>query len=102
MPSDRFFPIHRRYVPMKGSIAGGAVALLRNSITKEPEVLGGRGIGSNKVVGIYSPPPQRTSLLADTAKPTPTVFKGGEILNKMSFVHKRGMPSADQNIKFLF
>ena len=102
MPSDRYYPAHRQHVPIRGSIVGGAVSVLLKSVTKTPEILGGRGIGSNKLVGIYSPPPQKTVLMADTAKPTPTVFKGGEILNHMSFVHKRGSPSANENIKFLF
>jgi len=86
---------------MRGAIVGGAVPLL-TKIDKSPQVLGGRGIGSNKPVGIISPAPQRTALMAESARPIPTVFKGGDILNHMSFVHKKNGPSADANIKFLF
>jgi hypothetical protein len=89
---------------MRSRLVGGAVPLLRASVIKDPEtakVLGGKGIGSNKIVGIYSPAPSRSQISAETAKPTPTVFQGGDLLKNLQFAKKKGA-SEDQNIKFLF
>ena len=110
MPSHQrvYAMTHGRNVMMRhgknGPIVGGVISLLRSSVMKNPEtahVLGGKGIGANQIVGITSPPPSRNSSLAESAKPTPTVFQGGELLKNLHFVHKKGK-SQDQNIKFLF
>ena len=102
MPSHHsYYPIMgRQHVPMKGSLVGGSVSLLRNSVIKNTDserLLGGRGLGANKFVGIVSSGPVRQ----DTTKSVQTVFKGGELLNGLHFAHKMGA-AHQQNIKFLF
>ena len=103
MPSDRFHFFKGKHLPMKhtssgGMIAGGA-ALLLNSRMQNP--LEGNGIGANQIVGIYSPAPPKQSTDIQTAKLKPTVFQGGELLNRIAFepYSKKGVR---ENIKFLF
>ena len=99
MPSLTFYPISgRQHVHMKSRVVGGAVSLLLDKIVKDPmEVLGGKGLSANKIVGITSPPPSKP----DTSKTVQTVFKGGELLNGLHFTQKKGKHH-DDNIKFLF
>jgi len=78
----------------RGLLAGGAVALLRDSVEKSPIL--GSGIGANKPVGIISPAPPTT--ISTNIKPKPTVFQGGELLNKISFEPHKNR----DNIKFIF
>jgi len=80
-------------------IVGGAVPLLRDSIVKDEQVLGGRGIGANKIVGVISPSPSRNAITGPT-KSIQTAFQGGELLKNLHFTSKRGRE--DGNIKFLF
>ena len=100
MPSRSFYPISgRQHVHMKSRVVGGAVSLLLDKIVKDPtEVLGGKGLSANKIVGITSPPPSKP----DTSKTVQTVFKGGELLNGLQFTHRKGKGQHDDNIKFLF
>ena len=105
MPSDRVYVMNGRTLPMKhtsagGMVVGGAVALLRNAIPKEA-LLEGKGIGANKIVGIYSPAPPKRATDSQIAKPKPTVFQGGELLNKIAFEPYLPKGKRD-NIKFLF
>ena len=104
MPSDRVYMLKGKHLPMKptssgGVITGGAVALLLNS--RKPNTLEGNGLGANKIVGIYSPAPPKQSTDIQTAKLKPTVFQGGELLNRIAFepYSKKGVR---ENIKFLF
>jgi len=104
MPSDRFHFFKGKHLPMKhtssgGMIAGGAAALLLSSRMQNP--LEGNGIGANQIVGIYSPAPPKQSTDIQTAKLKPTIFQGGELLNRIAFgpYSKKG---GRENIKFLF
>ena len=108
MPSDRVYLLHgKRHLPMKhtssgGMVVGGAVALLLDSNKSKTSLLEGKGaLGANQIVGIYSPAPPRQSTDIQTAKMKPTVFQGGELLNRIAFepYMKKG---ARENIKFLF
>jgi len=83
-------------------VVGGAVALLLDSNKSKTSLLEGKGLlGANQIVGIYSPAPPRQSTDIQTAKMKPTVFQGGELLNRIAFepYMKKG---ARENIKFLF
>jgi hypothetical protein len=104
MPSDRVYMLKGKHLPMKhtssgGMIAGGAAALLLSSRMQNP--LEGNGIGANQIVGIYSPAPPKQSTDIQTAKLKPTIFQGGELLNRIAFqpYSKKG---GRENIKFLF
>ena len=109
MPSDRVYLLHGKHLPMKhtssgGMLVGGAVALLLDSNKSKTSLLEGKGaLGANKIVGIYSPAPPRQSTDIQTAKMKPTVFQGGELLNRIAFepYMKKGA-TGRENIKFLF
>ena len=95
-----------KYLPTKhsssgGMIAGGAVPVLLNSRMQNPLEGNGMTIGANKFVGIYSPAPPKQSTDIQTAKLKPTIFQGGELLNRIAFqpYRKKG---GRENIKFLF
>ena len=104
MPSDRVYLLHGKHLPMKhtssgGMVVGGAVALLLDSNKSKTSLLEGKGLlGANQIVGIYSPAPPMQSTDIQTAKMKPTVFQGGELLNRIAF----GQKGARENIKFLF
>ena len=107
MPSDRVYLLkHGKHVPMKhtssgGMVVGGAVALLLNTQPKT-SLLEGKGmLGANKIVGIYSPAPPKQATDIQTAKMKPTVFQGGDLLNRIAFEPYMKKGSRD-NIKFLF
>ena len=104
MPSDRVYLLkHGKHFSMKhtssgGMVVGGAVALLLNTQPKS-SLLEGKGmLGANKIVGIYSPAPPKNATDIRTAKTNPTVFQGGDLLNRIAF----GQKGARENIKFLF
>ena len=82
-------------------IAGGAVPVLLNSRMPNPLEGSGMTIGANKFVGINSPAPPKKSTDIQTAKLKPTIFQGGELLNRIAFepYSKKGRR---ENIKFLF
>ena len=95
-----------KYLPTKhsssgGMITGGAVPVLLNSRAKSSLEGKGMTIGANKIVGIYSPAPPKKSTDIQTAKLKPTIFQGGELLNRIAFepYSKKG---SRENIKFLF
>ena len=106
MPSDRVHLLKGKHLPMKysssgGMVAGGAVALLLN--TRNQSSLEGSGlIGANQIVGIYSPAPPKKSTDIQTAKLKPTVFQGGELLNRIAFEPYSRRKGGRENIKFLF
>jgi len=104
MPGHHQFVSLQHHKYSKGKmLIGGSVPLLRNEVIKNPEterLLGGRGIGANKPVGIISPPPTKTQVLASSAEPVKTLFRGGELLNHLKFATKKG--KNEENIKFLF
>ena len=105
MPSDRVHLLKGKYLPMKytssgGMITGGAAALLLNSRMQNP--LEGNGIGANQIVGIYSPAPPKQSTDIQTAKLKPTIFQGGELLNRIAFEPYSKRKVGRENIKFLF
>lgn len=102
MPShNRVYMTNGRTLPMRytssgGAIVGGAVPLLRKTAVVE-----GAGIGANKIVGIMSPAPLLTN--SQEAKPKPTVFQGGELLNRIAFEpYLSKKKDSRDNIKFLF
>jgi hypothetical protein len=104
MPSDRIHLLKGKFLPTKhsssgGMIAGGAMPVLLNS--RMPNPLEGNGIGTNQIVGIHSPAPPKQSTDIQTAKIKPTIFQGGELLNRIAFqpYTKKG---GRENIKFLF
>ena len=106
MPSNRVYMLKGKYLPTKhsssgGMIAGGAVPVLLNSRMPNPLEGNGMTIGANKIVGIYSPAPPKQSTNIQTAKLKPTIFQGGELLNRIAFepYSKKGRR---ENIKFLF
>jgi hypothetical protein len=96
-----------KYLPIKHlssggmMMTGGAVPVLLNSIAKSPLEGKGMTIGANKIVGIYSPAPPKQSTDIQTAKLKPTIFQGGELLNRIAFepYSKKGRR---ENLKFLF
>ena len=107
MPSDRVHLLKGKHLPMKysssgGMIAGGAVPVLLNSIAKSSLEGKGMTIGANKIVGIYSPAPPKKSTDIQTAKLKPTVFQGGELLNRIAFEPYSRRKGGRENIKFLF
>ena len=83
----------------KNLLVGGAVPLLLNRVRRTAERLGG-SIGSNRIVGIVSPAPDRNN--------SQTI--GGDLLNTISFTKNAGrklglgikVPKVPSNIKFLF
>jgi hypothetical protein len=106
MPSDRVHLLKGKFLPTKhsssgGMIAGGAVPVLLDSRAKSSLEGKGMTIGANKIVGIYSPAPPKKSTDIQTAKLKPTIFQGGELLNRIAFepYSKKGRR---ENIKFLF
>ena len=104
MPSDRVYMCHRGQMHTKGTssggmLLGGAVAQLRNVVVKNP--IDGSGLlGANQIVGIKSPAPPKKSTDMTQAQRKPTVFQGGELLNRIAF--EPYMKKGRENIKFLF
>ena len=84
----------------KNLLVGGAVPLLLNRVIRTAERMGG-SIGSNRIVGIVSPSPDRNNS---------QVIGGGDLLNTISFAKTAGrklglgvkIPKVPSNIKFLF
>ena len=107
MPSDRVHMFKGKYLPTKhsssgGMITGGALPVLLNSIAKSSLEGKGMAIGANKIVGIYSPAPPKQSTDIQTAKLKPTIFQGGELLNRIAFEPYSKRKGGRENIKFLF
>ena len=83
----------------KNLLVGGAVPLLLNRVIRTAERMGG-SIGSNRIVGITSPAPDRNN----------AQVVGGDLLNTISFAKNAGrklglgikIPKVPSNIKFLF
>ena len=83
----------------KNLLVGGAVPLLLNRVIRTAEKLGG-SIGSNRIIGVTSPAPDRNN----------SQVVGGDLLNTISFTKNVGrklglgvkIPKIPSNIKFLF
>ena len=102
MPSDKFFLRRGNLINMSpASSKGGAVVLLKPNISVKPEVVKGGDVGSNRIVGIISPPPPIKSIESMAKATPPIVFKGGELLNAISFAKNKNANKRD-NIKFVF
>ena len=84
----------------KNLLVGGTVPLLLTQVRPTAERMGG-SIGSNRIVGVMSPAPDRNN--AQT-------IGGGDLLNTISFAKNAGrklglgvkIPKVPSNIKFLF
>ena len=101
MPSDKFVSRRGNLINMSPAAKGGAVYLLKPNISVKPEVVKGGDVGSNRIVGIISPPPPFKSI-ESMSKPTPPiVFQGGDLLNAISFAKNKNDNKRD-NIKFVF
>jgi len=79
------------------SFLKGSGVLLRNSVIVRPQEVSGGDIGSNRIIGIITPPPKIVPL----AVPPPVVFQGGEILKAISFNKNKNSVKRD-NIKFVY
>ena len=105
--NEKMYASVGKSIPMKmttrgGMMVGGYVPLLRHSMSSvELGDIEGAGINSNKIVGIVAPAPSKKSLKSDEAKLKPTVFQGGELLNRIAIPQNRKIP-ARENIKFIF
>ena len=102
MKSPKFYSTVGKTMPVKttskgGMIVGGYVPLLRNTRQVEVE---GKGIQSNRIVGIVSKPPSKKALSVESAEIKPTVFQGGELLHKIS--RPQSKKTQRENIKFIF
>ena len=86
MPSQRYIPIRRGHVSMRGMHVGGSVPILLNTVEKKPDV--GGALSSNQIVGIVTP-----------QLPT-SVFDGGKLLKHINFGHAQ--KNDNQRIKFIF
>ena len=88
MPSHNI-PMKGQLVNMRGQRVGGAVALLLDATQKKP--LHGGEISSNKIVGIITPQPARSTM------------EGGELLKHIHFgSHPNKHNNNNERIKFIF
>ena len=91
-----YIPLRNKYIQLRHSTKGGAVALLLNKIVKRPmAMIRGGSIGSNRIMGIISF--GRPSL--PNARST---IAGGDLLNSINFNKNARNLKKSSNIKFIY